>query len=64
MALFVGGVMGMIGGIFQVAPQRTVHGLGPFDGTWDPDQTKFLGAILASCGSALSTFAWGWFAAV
>jgi hypothetical protein len=57
MGLFVGGIMAMIGGIFQIAPQRTLHGFGPFDGTYDPDQTKFIGGILASCGSALFTFA-------
>jgi hypothetical protein len=56
MGVLVGGIMGMIGGIFQRS-QRLVHGLGPFDGTWDADQVKFLGAILASCGSAVFTFA-------
>jgi hypothetical protein len=36
---------------------RVVHSLGPFNGTWDPDQVKFLGAILASAGSGVFTFA-------
>jgi hypothetical protein len=57
MALLVGGIMGLIGGIFQRSAMRTVSGLGPFDGQWDSDNVKFLGAILASCGSAVLTFA-------
>jgi hypothetical protein len=57
MGVFVGGIMGMIGGIFQRDQVRVIHGLGPFDGQWDPDNVKFLGAILASIGSAIFTFA-------
>jgi hypothetical protein len=57
MGVFVGGIMGMIGGIFQQDQVRVVSDLGPFNGRWDRDQVKFLGAILASCGSALFTFA-------
>jgi hypothetical protein len=56
MGLLVGGIMGMIGGIFQESV-RQLHNLGPFDGTWDKDQVKFIGAILAVIGSAVFTFA-------
>jgi len=56
MGLFVGGIMGMVGGIFQESHTR-VFTLGPFNDSWDRDQVKFLRAILASIGSALFTFA-------
>ncbi len=56
MGVLVGGIMAMIGGIFQ-RELRVVHSLGPFNGTWDPDQVKFLGAILASIGSGVFPFA-------
>jgi hypothetical protein len=56
MGLLVGGIMGMIGGIFQESV-RELHNFGPFDGTWDKDQVKFIGAILAAIGSAVFTFA-------
>jgi hypothetical protein len=56
MALLVGGVMAFIGGIFQLQV-RVVNYLGPLNGTWDQDQVKFLGAILAPIGSGLLTFA-------
>ncbi len=57
MGILVGGIMGMVGGIFQVDLVRQVHDLGPFNGNYDKDQVKFLGAILASIGSAIFTFA-------
>ncbi len=56
MGLLVGGIMGMVGGIFQ-REVRFMRNSGPFDGRWDPDQVKFLGAILAAVGSTLFTFA-------
>lgn len=57
MAVLVGGVMAMVGGICQRDALRTVSGLGPFDGDWDPDDTKFLGGLLAPVGAAVVTFA-------
>jgi hypothetical protein len=56
MGILVGGIMGMIGGIFQ-REVRVLSGLGPLNGTWDADQVKFVGGILASIGSAMFTFA-------
>ena len=55
MGLLVGGVLAMFGSIFQHGT-RVIDYLGPFNGDWDPDKVRFLGAILASIGSALLTF--------
>jgi hypothetical protein len=44
MGVLVGGIMGMIGSIFQ-QHVRTLLDFGPFNGNPDPDQIKFLGAI-------------------
>jgi hypothetical protein len=54
MGLIVGGLLAFIGGHFQVE-NRTISGLGPFNGVWEPAQIRFFGAIIASIGSGLFT---------
>jgi hypothetical protein len=56
MALLVGGISALFGAIFQQG-NRVINHLGPFNGIWEPDQVRFLGAILAAFGSGIFTFA-------
>jgi hypothetical protein len=56
MTLLIGGLLTVIGGHLDHEPQ-VIHDLGPLNGTWQASQSRFFGAILASLGGGIFTFA-------
>ena len=54
--LLLGGLFTVIGGHLDHEPQE-LHNLGPLNGVWQANQARFFGAVIASLGGGLFTFA-------
>jgi hypothetical protein len=52
--LLTGGLLSFVFGAWIQRQTLFVTGLGPFNGIWGPPDYCFLGAVLASVGSALT----------
>jgi hypothetical protein len=56
MTLLIGGILTVIGGHLD-HEDHTLEYLGPLSGVWQASQARFFGAILASAGGGIFTFA-------
>jgi hypothetical protein len=56
MGMLVGGLLTVVGSHLDQKDQVLEH-LGPLSGVWHANQSRFAGAILASFGSGIFTFA-------